>query len=111
MTVLNLGKEKYKKGEIESGKVTLEALFSEEPEIKSDKLQISFTDGFINAKNISDDELENVYIYYKSIDENGFFGGITYRVGIDRIKSGEIVQTGSKNISFDSSRIVFVTVQ
>ena len=109
MTVLNSERKQFDGEKIESGKITLEAPFTEAPSIRSDKLKISFTDGFINAQNISDEKLENIYIYYKSTDDYGFFGGITYRVHIEEIEAGNIVQARTKNIRSDSSQIVFVT--
>ena len=109
LTALDLNRKKFEGSRITGGKAVLNVKFDSLPSVRTDILEISYTDGFINARNISDKDLNDVYVYYKTMDDFGYFGGITYRAFMDGIDVGKIVQTATKNITADSSRVVFVT--
>ena len=109
MTVLCEEKKPYAEGEIVSSELINLAVFQDAPTVHLETIQITYTDGFINAKNLTDTALTNVYVYYKSTDENGFFGGITYRASFGDIPAGELTQIGSGNIRAQTSKVAFVT--
>lgn len=83
--------------------------FSEAPTVHLDEFRITYTDSIINVENLTDADIDNVYVYYKSMKNDVFFGGITYRVKVGTVKSGATVQTVAGKFKADSTRIVFVT--
>ncbi len=109
MTVLCEDKAPFSDGEIVSSTLDNCAVFQEAPTVHLETVEITYTDGFINAKNLTNDTLTNVYVYYKNTDDDGFFGGITYRASLGDIPAGELTQVDSGNIHARSSKVVFVT--
>ena len=107
MTVLSKNKDAYTGADVRSVKLLALAPFTKTPTVHTDTLQITFTDGIINVKNLTDSLLMNVYVYFKETDDFGYFGGITYRTGFGDILAGDIVQSGASNIHKDTSRVVF----
>lgn len=86
--------------------------FEEEPDAMTEEFSFSATDGVLTVQNISDgDAVGDITIYYKTVDEDGLMGGITYRAVIsDGIKSGKMKQCSAKHFSKDTSRVMFVTI-
>lgn len=89
--------------------VTDVVMFNEKPSVHLDKFEITYTDKIINVKNITGEDIENVYVYYKNVKDDIFFGGITYRVSVGKVPAGEIIQTVAERFAPDSMKIVFVT--
>lgn len=92
-----------------TGAVETQALFYEDPSVHLDKFEITYADSVINVKNITDKPIDNVYVYYKSVEDDIFFGGITYRVKVGTVPPDQIVQVMANNFKADTSKIVFVT--
>ena len=83
--------------------------FVEPPSVHTDTLEITYADGFINVRNLTESPLSRVYVYYKDTDGNGYLGGITYRVSFGEIPAGETVQTAAANMRRATCRVVFAT--
>lgn len=83
--------------------------FTENPTVHLEELEITFADSIINVKNITDKPINDIYVYYKGVRDDIFFGGITYRVSVGTVNPGEITQVMSENFKADSSRIIFAT--
>ena len=67
-----------------------EALAAEEKTLQEDSLQITAEDGKITIKNLTDSDMDKVYVCYKTISDGGvYLGGIAYRVSVEDLKSGE----------------------
>ena len=111
MTVLNENKETFQDEPILSNSVVTLAPFTDEPTVHLESVRISYIDGFLNVKNLTDSPLQKLYVYYKNTDSYGFFGGITYRSYFELIGSGETAQNAVSNLHKDSSKIVFVTFE
>ncbi len=95
---------------LSSSAVNTVAEFNETPSVHLDLFEITYTDGIINVKNITDRDYENVYVYYKPVNENGdFIGGITFRVNAGTVPAGKIVQCRAARFNQNGSKIVFVT--
>ena len=109
VTALDENKTAFSEGEIRAVSVGALAAFTETPSVHLETLSISYTDGFINVKNLTDAPLSNVYVYYKNVDDTGYFGGITYRAFISELDAGALQQTPAAHITKDASRVVFVT--
>ena len=109
MTVLCENGAAFTGAEVLSMRVIAVAPFTETPTVHTDTLEISYTDGFINVKNISGKTLTNVYIYYKNTDANGYLGGITYRASFGDLAPGELKQSGASNMHRATGKVVFAT--
>ena len=65
------------------GKSQYEIFFSEEPTAKSDIFTYQIGNGTVSVMNISGNDIRSdIVVYYKSIADNGYLGGITYRFRI-----------------------------
>ncbi len=70
--------------------------------------ELSASGGVLGVKNISGKQVGNVYVYYKSTDSNGLFGGITYRIKLGDMPSGKLAKTAPPH--FDGgSKILYIT--
>ena len=107
MTVLCEEKAPFAGNEVLSAELLSSVPFRETPSVHTDTLEISYSDGFINVKNLTDAALSNVYVYFKDTDDYGYLGGITYRVSFGEIPPGEIVQSGASNMRRATCRVVF----
>ncbi|MDD6012351.1 MAG: hypothetical protein PUC33_05840 [Oscillospiraceae bacterium] len=97
---------------IKSVTVTRSIAFSQPPTVYPDIFEISVHDSVLNVRNISGADIhEDIFIYYKTIDENGdWYGGITYRTRADRgLRNGELRQLPASHFRTESSKVVFVT--
>ena len=82
-----------------SGELTLESEYAAAPSLRDDLFKLYLQDGTLNIQNISGKDLDgSIVVYYKGADENGFFGGITYRLTIDGLKKDSIAQRHSEHI-------------
>ena len=109
MTVLCEEKAAFTDGNIIASAILNEVLFDEPPTVHLDTLRINYTDGFINVKNLTDEALTNVYVYFKDTDEYGYLGGITYRAHFGDLAAGQTAQKSAVNIHRDTGRVVFTT--
>ena len=107
MTVLEKNRAAYDGNAAWNARLLRAAEFPAAPTVHLDTLEISFTDGFLNVRNLTADELKNVTVCYKSTDEYGFFGGITYRVRFGDLAANGAVQKTATHIRKDGSRVVF----
>ena len=109
MTVLCENAAAYTDDTLLSLRADALAPFAETPSVHTETLQITYTDGFINVKNLTDAPLTDVYVYYKNTDENGYLGGITYRVPFGDVAAGEVKQASASNMRRETGRVVFTT--
>ena len=101
-------KEPYTGDRIIACETVTIAPFTEPPSVYPDKFSISYLDFFLNVRNLTEEPIGNVSVYYKNTDENGFFGGITYRSFFGVVDGGQTLQNRVENLRKDSSVIVFV---
>ena len=109
MTVLCEEKTPFSDGNILSAELLNAAVFASPPSVHDDVLRVTYTDGFISVKNLSDATLSNLYVYYKDTDDAGYLGGITYRASFGSLEPGQIRQTGAPHMRRDTCVVVFVT--
>ena len=85
--------------------------FSDELSLCEDTLEITALDRMLNVKNLSSKDInEDIFIYYKTIDNGIYMGGITYRVRVSGgLKAGEIKQVAASHYNKIKSSILFVT--
>lgn len=70
---------------------------------QTDKLSVTTNGNTVTVTNSSQETLENVCVYYKTVHSDGnFFGGITYMLGFDTLKPGESAQKQSSHFGADA---------
>lgn len=85
-----------------------EVLFSEKLGKMENVFETHCTDGALEIKNISADDVEKtIYICYKSTVSGKLSGSVSYRMKIGAIKKGETKQLFSKNVS-QNSRVMYI---
>ena len=80
--------------------------FRENVSATSDKVTITADGNMLTATNNSDETLEGVFIYYRSVHTDGnFLGGITYLVDFGTLEPGASVEKMGGHYSEDSEII------
>lgn len=73
------------------------------------ELDISYRSGMLKVKNVTDEPLENVVIYYKTVHKDGkYLGGKTYAVSFGTLESGQTVQKDAGHYTEEWTQIVRV---
>ena len=86
------------------------AYFKEPLDTLNDKLEITFGDGVVTVKNISDTDLTGIiYICYKHTINDALDGSASYRMKLDSVKVGETKELYTDNATPDS-KVIYVTV-
>ena len=87
------------------------AFFQQQMDIPTDRYEITGMDGALNVKNISAEDVSaDVYVYYKYVAAEDFYGGITFRVKIaGGLKAGEMRQVASKHFDPETCMILAIT--
>ena len=85
------------------------AVFSEEPQLCEDVLEIRIENNTFTVTNISDQKLLAARICYKNIYDGIYLGGITYTSTIPEIDPGETVELATRHYSEGASKVAFVT--
>ncbi len=111
MTVLCQEKTAFTSEKLLDSELLAAAEFNEPPTVHLDTLEITYTEGFINVKNLTDGPLNGVYVYYKDTDDAGFLGGITYRSLFGDIPAGGTVQMHCANMHEKTGKVVFSTYE
>ena len=109
MIVLAEERAPFSDSAVLSVKLLTEVPFETAPSVHLDTLSISFSDGYINVKNLTDDMVSDVFVYYKQTEDGRYLGGITYRTRFGEIPAGETVQMNARNIRKDGSIVVYAT--
>ena len=111
VVVLEKNRMKYPgSGKFGVAKINQIGRFIEEPSFYSDKFEVRGGDGTITVKNLtSEDVTGKVVVYYKTIRDGRYFGGITYQATLDGgIPAGSTVLSAANHFRIDRSRLVFV---
>lgn len=89
------------------------AFFQESMDTYDDMFKISGMDGALNVKNISSNDINgNIYVYYKYIADDTYYGGITFRTKVEGgLKAGEIHQVMTGHFDPDNCKITMVTYE
>ncbi len=83
--------------------------FDTMPGLHSEIFELSVADKVLTLKNISEKDIPgDISVYFKRVDENGYLGGITYRVRFADLLSGASFSQRSDNFSSSDSEIVFI---
>ncbi len=85
------------------------AAFSEEPSMNEDVLEVTAQDTAITITNRSDQDMSQVYVYYKLDYGDFYLGGITYRVGASNLAAGESTTCYAGHYTSDECSLMFTT--
>lgn len=91
------------------GECLFAAYREEEPTADPARLEIKVEDGGIRVKNLTEESIEGpVYVYYKSVQNDIFVGGITYRVKLTGLSAGDEVLLRAGHATAEYTRIMYV---
>lgn len=83
--------------------------FETEPSIPEGELEISVTHKGIRVKNLTDRDINrDIFLYYKSIQNDTYVGGITYRVKLSGLKAGDEATVYADHATETYTRVMFV---
>ncbi len=109
--LIEKNRESFPDGEMITVAANNIAFFNEPMDIHEDVVDISGMKGALNVKNISSSDIAgDIYIYYKYITDDVYYGGITFRTKVSGgLKSGELKQVMTGHYNPDTCKITMVT--
>lgn len=86
--------------------------FQEDMSLQEDKLKITGTNGALTVENLTDEDMGEIYIYYKNTASDGlFYGGITYRARVDAgLKAGKSTTVMTRHYYANACTVVNVQI-
>lgn len=79
----------------------------ESTSLMEDKIEVTTKDKNITVKNLTNKNLNTVYVYYKIVtDGNCYLGGITYRAKFENVKGEKSVAADTLHFSNKNSEII-----
>ncbi len=108
--ILERNKMVFPEGKIGIAKLTQIGNFIEEPSFCFDVFDINGADGSFIITNKSEDDITGkVTVYYKTVKDGMYFGGITYSATAQGgIRAGDSMLLGANHFRIDDSRLMFV---
>ena len=77
--------------------------------LMEDQIAITTKGNKITVENLTDKNINKVYVYYKTVSPgNCYLGGVTYRLKLQNVRSGKSVSAESRHFSNLSSEIIKV---
>lgn len=110
LTVIEKTAAPFAGAENMQAEVTSVEPFPNQPTLYPDSLRIAYAEETVYAENISGEPLSNVCVYYKTVDENGYLGGVTYRVRLGDIEPGQTAQSAAPGLRSSAGKIMFATI-
>ena len=109
--LIEKNRESFPDGEMITVAANNITFFNEPMDIHEDVVDISGMKGALNVKNISSSDIAgDIYIYYKYITDDVYYGGITFRTKVSGgLKSGELKQVMTGHYNPDTCKITTVT--
>lgn len=84
--------------------------YEEEPDTDSARLSITPVDGGLKVRNQTDEDIEEpFYVYYKSVQNGVYVGGITYRVRVEGLPAGEEASVYAAHATANYTSVIGVT--
>ena len=110
ITVIEKHGAAFEGAENMEAEVTSVEPFPNQPSLYPESLRIAYGEETVYVENISDESLKDVCVYYKTVDETGYLGGITYLVRLGDISHGKTVKSAAPGLKKDTGKIVFATI-
>lgn len=98
--------------QIDSGAsfVALDSAMQFIPTESWDELEVTFLDGILSTKNLTDRTYTDGYVYYKRLHTDGnYLGGITYRSSLGDLAPGDTVEVTAGHAGEELCRVVRIT--
>lgn len=90
--------------------VALDSVMQFIPQEPMDALEVVLKDGLLSAKNLTDRDYIDGYIYYKQLHTDGnYLGGITYRTAIGDLPAGQTIEVTAGHAKGESCTVVRIT--
>lgn len=102
----------YNALQIDSGAsfVALDSAMQFIPTEDLDELEVTFREGLLSAKNLTDQTYIDGYVYYKRLHTDGnYLGGITYRSSIGDLAPGDTIEVTAGHAGEELCRVVRMT--
>lgn len=95
--------------EITSVEVFDVALFQESPTMCEETLKIEVKDGMMSVENISGKDFPGGKVFFKTVLDDRYLGGITYFSSIPKLEKGQAVKLSAGHFQEGRSKLLFVT--
>jgi hypothetical protein len=83
--------------------------FETEPSIPRDELEISVTHKGIRVRNLTNEDIDrDILLYYKTMQNGIYVGGITYRVRLSGLKAGDEATVYADHATEKYTQVMFV---
>lgn len=102
----------YNALQIDSGAsfVALDSAMQFIPTESWDELEVTFREGILSAKNLTDQTYIDGYVYYKRLHTDGnYLGGITYRSSLGDLAPGDTIEVTAGHAGEELCRVVRIT--
>lgn len=102
----------YNALQIDSGAsfVALDSAMQFIPTESWDELEVTFREGLLSAKNLTDQTYIDGYVYYKRLHTDGnYLGGITYRSSLGDLAPGDTIEVTAGHAGEELCRVVRIT--
>lgn len=108
MLVLESDRGAY--SEISGAQVTARVDAADVSEDYDEAFEVYLGDGVINIRNISGKNFsEDVFVYYKNIQDGVLLGGITYRARFGGVADGTIAQSIQSHATAEHTAVIYMT--
>lgn len=89
--------------------LTLFAAFETPMSLHDDVIQLDPADGAITVTNTGEAAVSQLYVYYKTVQNDLLMGGITYRASLGDVAPGETKTAAAAHFTTADSQVLFVT--
>ena len=89
--------------------LTTYAAFTEPLSLHEDAVKLETLDSTVTVTNLTGDPMQQVYVYYKTVQNGVFMGGITYRAGVGSLEADGTKSTYTSHFSQTDSQVLFIT--
>lgn len=90
--------------------VALDSVMQFIPQEPMDALEVVLKDGLLSARNLTDRDYIDGYIYYKQLHTDGnYLGGITYRTAIGDLPAGQTIEVTAGHAKGEGCTVVRIT--
>lgn len=87
------------------------AFFSDKMSLHEDQIEITGGQGSLSIKNLTDEPLGEIFVYYKNTAPDVLYGGITYRTKIDAgLEPGAMASVMSAHYNPSNTKILNVQI-
>jgi hypothetical protein len=111
VVVLEKNRRAYTDLAYEEASIENVIFFRDPMSVREDLVEIRGGEGYLDVKNITDEPLGMMYIYYKNSATDIYYGGITYRAKItEAIRPGETLRVAAGHYAPSASTVLWVQV-